>query len=290
MLIERARLRAFPKVFIETAGIAPMIFRNFGFKIGSIKLHRILFRDVAYRQYDFKGELSSQRNGLRLLLEQIGDHSISLERWIELEFAHTAKVEDINQLQHSLNSFGSDKGDDLRKLYLLYANILRTLKGQREQVRLLEIGLGTNNVDIESNMGIFGSPGASLRAFRKFLRPQDVVFGADVDVRVLFQEDGIFTYFVDQLKPETLSSIANEIGSADLIIDDGLHILESNMNTVFALLPILSKGGYFVVEDVSDLPENVVAWDTFSVYLTGLGFEAATLVRCSGSLIFVIKK
>lgn len=289
-MISRARIKSFPRVLLNSLKTFPKIFRKFGLKVGLAQLCRIVFKDVTNRQYDFQGELRSQRNGLNLLLAELGDNSVSIERYLQTEFHQVADANEMNRLQHSLTSFGSDKGSNSGQLFMLYSNIICKLREQRERLRLLEIGLGTNNVDIESNMGVFGSPGASLRAFRDFLRPQDLVFGADVDTRILFQENGIRTYFVDQLKPETISSLAKVIGSADIIIDDGLHILESNMNTVVILLPILTKGGYYVIEDVSNLPENVLAWNLFSIHLSGLGFESALIRSPSGSLGFLIKK
>ena len=62
---------------------------------------------------------------------------------------------------------------------------------------LFEIGLGTNNINVRSNMGLDGKPGASLRAFRDYLNIN--VYGADVDKGILFEEDKIKTYFIDQL-------------------------------------------------------------------------------------------
>jgi hypothetical protein len=62
------------------------------------------------------------------------------------------------------------------------------------------------------------------------------------------------------------------------------------MNTVLTLLPILTQGGYYVVEDISNLPENVLAWNAFSLHLSGLGFESALVRSPSGSLGFLIKK
>jgi hypothetical protein len=290
VLISRARIKSFPSVLLHSLKTIPRIFRTFGFKVGLTQLYRVLFEDVTNRQYDFQGELRSQRNDLNLLLTEIGNLAVAIEHYCQTEFHQVADTNKIRRLQHSLISFGSDKGHNSGQLYMLYANIICRLREQRESVRLLEIGLGTNNVDIESNMGVFGSPGANLRAFRDFLRPQDLVFGADVDRRILFQEQGICTYFVDQLEPGTISSLAKIIGSADVIIDDGLHVLESNINTVPILLPILTQGGYYVVEDISNLPENVLAWNAFSIHLTRLVFKSALISSPSGSLGFLIKK
>src|SRR5438046_9426834 len=66
-----------------------------------------------------------------------------------------------------------------------------------EPLRILEIGLGSNNADVLSNMGELGIPGASLRGWRE-LFPRALVYGADVDGRILFHDDGINTYYCDQ--------------------------------------------------------------------------------------------
>jgi len=154
---------------------------------------------------------------------------------------------------------------------------------------LLEIGLGTNNVDVESNMGVSGKPGASLRAFRDFLRSQDKVMGADVDVRILFQSPGIETYFVDQLGKASLVQLGSQVGNLDLIIDDGLHILESNINTVLSLLVNLKINGYMIVEDISNLPENLLSWKMLAKKLGEMNFRAS-LVRLESYILFVIYK
>ncbi|MDB9839765.1 hypothetical protein OAC57_05685 [Planktomarina temperata] len=76
------------------------------------------------------------------------------------------------------------------------------MREMREPRKIFEIGLGTNNVDIVSAMGTEGKPGASPRAFRDFW-PEAQLIGADFDARILFSEDRIETYFVDQTKPKT---------------------------------------------------------------------------------------
>ena len=71
---------------------------------------------------------------------------------------------------------------------------------------IFEIGLGTNYKNIVSNMGINGKPGASLRAFRDYC-PNASVFGADIDKRILFEEERIKTFYVDQTDPVTFDPI-----------------------------------------------------------------------------------
>jgi hypothetical protein len=162
---------------------------------------------------------------------------------------HVADSPDCVELARLFNHYGSDKAST-HDYYLLYAALLE--RKRYEAFSLLEIGLGTNNIDVLSNMGRFGKPGASLRAFRDWA-PRAGVFGADIDERILFEEERIKTFPVDQTRPETLDQLAGRFApkSFDIIIDDGLHLLEPNINTVLFALPLIKDDGVIVVEDVS---------------------------------------
>jgi len=172
------------------------------------------------------------------------------------------------KLELLFNRYGSDKSTS-HNYHHLYGLILSNPKSIGS---LLEIGLGTNNVDVASNMGIGGKPGASLRAFRDFL-PGVKIFGADVDRRILFEEQNIKTFFVDQTKPESFDALARAIDcKLDVIIDDGLHSPNANIASLAFACKNLSKGGWFVVEDISVnalpvwqvvsrlLPSNYLSW------------------------------
>src|SRR5687768_7909939 len=75
--------------------------------------------------------------------------------------------------------FGSDKGSN--NYTALYAALFKERRDQ--PLRILELGLGSNNEDVLSNMGVFGAPGASHRGWRQ-LFPHALVYGADIDRRV----------------------------------------------------------------------------------------------------------
>jgi hypothetical protein len=112
-------------------------------------------------------------------------------------------------------------------------NVTTLAPKRNERLRLLEIGLGTNNPDVVSTMGASGKPGASLRAFRDFL-PNARVFGADIDGRILFEEERILTYYVDQTRSISFDELADKLGNEgfDLVIDDGLHSPNANIATM----------------------------------------------------------
>ena len=125
------------------------------------------------------------------------------------------------------------------------------------KLNILEIGLGTNNPNIVSSMGINGRPGASLLAFREYL-PNSNIYGADVDKDILFQADRIQTCYVDQLNMKTFDELSNNFGNKkfDLIIDDGLHSIGANFNTLLFALNNLNENGWIVIEDISTKTVN----------------------------------
>jgi hypothetical protein len=135
-------------------------------------------------------------------------------------------------------------------------------------------------------MGANGSPGASLRAFRDYC-PNAEVYGADFDQRVLFSEERIRTFFVDQTEPETFLPIGQTIGGDfDLMIDDGLHAPNANLHSLFFFLPRLKAGGYAVIEDIA--PESECIWKLVATMLTGR-FHC-DLLKASQSLILIVRR
>lgn len=130
---------------------------------------------------------------------------------------------------------------------------------RRESIeRFLEIGLGTNNVDVPSNMGPGGTPGASLRGWRSYFE-QARVFGGDVDRRILFEEDRISTFFIDQMDCEIIERALADLPAADfdVILDDGLHRYQANINLHGIAKDHVKPGGYYIIEDIHGSDLNV---------------------------------
>lgn len=190
----------------------------------------------------------------------------------------------VEALAALLKDHGSDKAD-LHDYHRVYASILGQI-GEDRKVQLLEIGLGTNNTDVVSNMGIAGRPGASLRAFRDFL-PQGHIYGADIDRRILFSEDRIDTYFIDQTERASFVALDKELpGEFHLMIDDGLHSPNANLNSLAFFLTRLAVGGFAVVEDI---PRNALELWQFVGGLIPDTYDA-TIVESGPSLMFVVKR
>ena len=120
-------------------------------------------------------------------------------------------------------------------------------------LRLFELGLGTNNVNLASNMGPYGRPGASLYGWREFF-PNAQIFGADIDRDILFNTDRIKTFYCDQTNPDIIKAMWEEPvleENFDIIIDDGLHTFDANVCFFENSIHKLNPGGYFIIEDVT---------------------------------------
>ena len=156
-----------------------------------------------------------------------------------------------------MTKYGSDKGRALN-----YTQVYSALfKGCYDQpLRIFELGLGTNNPNLPSNMGVFGAPGASLRGWRE-LFPHALVYGADIDRRILFQEDRIKTFYCDQLDRSSIRELWSHPdlqAGVDIIIEDGLHTFEANVSFLEESLDHLRPGGIYVCEDI--LSDRVDEW------------------------------
>ena len=203
---------------------------------------------------------------------------------IETLFPEEANSQATSELAALFCHYGSDKSS-MHNYHLLYAPLLAPKRNER--LRLLEIGVGTNNPDVVSTMGASGKPGASLRAFRDFL-PNARVFGADIDRRILFEEERILTYHVDQTRSISFDGLADKLGNEgfDLVIDDGLHSPNANIATMIFALKILKPLGWFVVEDIR--PSSIPIWQVISVLMPEN--YRPTLIEAENGLLFMIQE
>jgi hypothetical protein len=168
------------------------------------------------------------------------------------------------ELCRIMTEFKSDKGSGRHNYTLLYDFLFRDLRFDVEHV--FEVGLGTNFTDIPSSRGPDASPGASLRGWREYF-PRAQIIGADIDRRILFSEDRISTFYVDQFDPQAITEMWAAIDQTefDIIVDDGRHLYEANSCFFQNSYGKLKKRGYYIIEDISD-PEL----PNFHNFFTGL--------------------
>lgn len=116
---------------------------------------------------------------------------------------------------------------------------------------LLECGIGTNDIDFTHSMGEKGNPGASLRVWRDYF-PNGKIVGVDIDENVMFTEDRIDTYCVDQTSKKSIEKFLDNIdNNFDIIIDDGLHEYHANVSFFENTIDHLNEDGVYIIEDVS---------------------------------------
>jgi len=193
---------------------------------------------------------------------------------------NTEKIKD--KLSKNLEIYGSDK---VRNNYhLIYSCILQDIE---HQYNILEIGLGTNNPKVVSSMGLTGKPGASIKALKDtFIESK--IYGGDVDKEILFSEERIETFFVDQNNLETFNIITENVKEKfDLIIDDGLHYQLSNLNTLLFALNNLRIDGFFVIEDI-----GIWTIDTWKVVnkVIPKNFESQIIKMTETNFVFLLQK
>ena len=107
-------------------------------------------------------------------------------------------------------------------------------------INLLEIGIGGYARD--------GQGGASLRMWKHFFARGNI-YGLDIQDKSFVEEPRIRVFQGDQSDPDLLTSIVEEAGRLDVIIDDGSHVPEHIIATFKVLFPLLADDGIYVVED-----------------------------------------
>lgn len=133
---------------------------------------------------------------------------------------------------------------------VLYHHIFENFRFKK--MRIFELGLGTNDISMPSNMGINGRPGASHYGWSEYF-PNSEIFGADIDKKVLFQTDRIKTFYCDQTNPDAIKELWNKKlleENFDIIVEDGLHKFEANVCFFENSIHKLKNNGYYIIEDI----------------------------------------
>jgi hypothetical protein len=184
------------------------------------------------------------------------------------------------KLKNLFDKYGSDKSST-HNYHLIYQPIINAL--DQENINLIEIGLGTNNIRMQSNMGSKGKPLASAFAFRDF-KDNINYFGGDIDRGILENHERISTSYVDQMDNSTLDTFFEQ--HFNIAIDDGMHILRANLNFFVAALNKAKNNSYIIVEDIN--PKDSDFWCTISENLNIENISAC--VQTKSAIVFCLKK
>ena len=166
--------------------------------------------------------------------------------------SRNSNVQDFTfRLLKLLDYYGSDKGS-YNGYHSIYGEVFSKLDFSKSTV-IVEIGLGSKNPRIPSNMGKSGKPGASLRAWRD-ISDKTTVYGLDVDRAALFTEPRIDTFFHDQTSEEDWRLLSEIIKpqSVDVFIDDGLHTPSANLCFLNNAFEFVKPGGWLIIEDIPE--------------------------------------
>jgi hypothetical protein len=109
-----------------------------------------------------------------------------------------------------------------------------------DEIKLLEIGVGGYEKEDRG--------GASLRMWKEFF-PKGEIFSLDIHDKSALEEPRIRIFKGSQNDSEFLRNVAGEIGTLDIIIDDGSHINEHVKKSFLTLFPLLAKDGIYAIED-----------------------------------------
>jgi len=168
-----------------------------------------------------------------------------------MNFSYLSNSKGNKKLTDLMNFYGSDKGgkNNHHNFANYYSEIFFHKKDDIQN--FLEIGLGTNNTNVLSNMGSEGVPLASLRAWRDYFKNANI-YGADIDKGILKDEERIKTFYVDQTDPISIKDMFKNIGKKkfDIILEDGLHEYNANICFFENAINFLDNGGTYIIEDV----------------------------------------
>lgn len=186
-----------------------------------------------------------------------------------------------DSLGAALRQYGSDKST-VHDYHKLYAKLVGGRRG--DSLTIVEVGVGSTDPAILSNMGPTGVPGGSLRGFEAFF-PRAAIIGADIDETILFQTERIACVWCDQTSEQGFAKIDGLLAGRriDLLIDDGLHAVDANLRTLQFGLSRLAPGGVIVIEDI---PERM-AWLWKAVGAILAGTYRCVLLRCLNGMTFV---
>ena len=191
---------------------------------------------------------------MKLLREKIRKIKYKLKFFAnkkKAKFTYLSNSKSNQILTDLMNLHGSDKGgkNNHHNYSDYYSELFYNNKNNIKN--FLEIGLGSNNTNIPSNMGSDGIPLASLRAWRDFFKNANI-FGADIDKNILKNEDRIKTFYVDQTDPKSIKEMFEKIGikKFDIILEDGLHEFNANLCFFENSINFLEDDGTYIIEDV----------------------------------------
>ena len=156
-------------------------------------------------------------------------------------------------LERLFTKYGSDK--HVNGYTPLYESLFKNWRDK--ELVFAEIGIGTMLPGVYSSMVGYAQenykPGGSLRAWRDYF-PHAQVHGIDVQPDTQFtDEHRITTHLCDSTHKDKAAAL---LGSdtfptrVDVLIDDGAHADEHQLQTFYNFYECVKPGGFYIIEDI----------------------------------------
>jgi hypothetical protein len=187
------------------------------------------------------------------------------------------------KLASAFTRAGSDKAS-----HHGYEEIYSHLLAHTKPRSFLEIGLFLGD-----------TPSTDLHAWAEVFPDADI-YGADIKGHLLFEQDRIKTFFIDQDKPETMTALKASIGKkVDIILDDASHIFELTVKTFETMFDLVADDGVYLIEDILFENYNMDSWEQRASQLvdyfdkTGLEYSiyaTSKVHSCVDSVVLAVFK
>jgi hypothetical protein len=93
--------------------------------------------------------------------------------------------------------------------------------------------------------------GGSLQMWKRYFGPHARIIGIDINPACKkFEEDQIEIYVGPQQDVQFLQTVLDEVGTPDIVIDDGSHVMSHITASFQFLYPQMLKNGIYLVEDL----------------------------------------
>jgi hypothetical protein len=115
--------------------------------------------------------------------------------------------------------------------------------------------------------------GGSLQMWKQYFGPHARIVGVDINPDCKrFAEDQIEIHIGPQQDPDFLQSTIDQVGTPDIVVDDGSHVMSHIVSTFNFLYPKMLKNGVYLVEDL-----HTAYWEE---YEGGLGKQTSFIEIC----------
>jgi hypothetical protein len=101
--------------------------------------------------------------------------------------------------------------------------------------------------------------GGSLQMWKRYFGPHARIIGIDIDPECKkFEEDQVEVYIGQQQDRQFLQRLIDDVGTPDIVLDDGSHVMSHIIDSFQFLYPKVAKNGVYLVEDL-----HTAYWDEY---------------------------